>query len=264
MGSAIDIRDMQPEDEAFVGSCTHVNETKEWTASCERRIPWLRGQYDNGLRVKVALVDGTHAGFLYMMPSEMASWGLIGENLSVIQCLVSCKMFAGRGIGRALVRAAEDEARGQGRKGIAVVAFYHDFWFMPAPFFEHCGYAVVRRKDDAAVLWKPFGESVAPPDFLHETYRFVAAPGKVAVDLFWNRACLTSDTEASRVRAVVGELGDTVDLREYCTDDSAIKLRFGLSRAIYIDGKRVDWGYEAPKDGLRDAIRGAMRRSGIA
>ena len=29
MGSAIDIRDMQPEDEAFVGSCTHVNETEE-------------------------------------------------------------------------------------------------------------------------------------------------------------------------------------------------------------------------------------------
>ena len=28
------IRDMQDEDEEFVGSCTHVAETAEWTSCC--------------------------------------------------------------------------------------------------------------------------------------------------------------------------------------------------------------------------------------
>lgn len=44
--------------------------------------------------------------------------------------------FKGHGTGHALVAAAEEEARRQGRKGIVVTAFYHDFWFMPAPFFS--------------------------------------------------------------------------------------------------------------------------------
>ena len=74
----ITVRDMQPDDEEFVGTCGHVGETKERTASCWRRIPWLREQHRYGLRVKVALIDGRHVGFLYVMPVEITPWGPVG------------------------------------------------------------------------------------------------------------------------------------------------------------------------------------------
>ena len=86
----------------------------------------------------------------------------------------------------------------------------------------------------------------------------VPEPGKVAIDLFWSRSCLTTDTEAERVREVAAEFGDAVVLREYCADDPGVRAHYGIYRAIFIDGQEVGWGYEAPKEGLRAAIREAM------
>jgi GNAT superfamily N-acetyltransferase len=143
MDQEIIIQDMQKEDEEFVGSCTHVSETAEWTASCQRRIPWLLDQHGLSLRTKVALVEGVHAGFPYVMPIEIAPWGPVGRDLMAIQCLTVKEEANSRGIGRQLVAAAEEETQNQGRKAVTVVAFYHDFWFMPAPFFEKCGFEVI-------------------------------------------------------------------------------------------------------------------------
>jgi GNAT superfamily N-acetyltransferase len=262
--STLQIRDIQPQDERFVASCTHVSETKEWDASCQRRIPWLREMQGRGLRVKVALLDGQHAGFLYLFPIEIAPGGPVGRDLSAIQCLTVRNRFKGRGVGGALIAAAEQEARAQGKKGIVVTAFYHDFWFMPASFFEARGFVVARRRDDAALLWKVYDAPTSAsggaqaPEFLERRYRFEPVEGKVVIDLFWSRSCLTTDTEAERVREVTAEYGDAVLLREYRTDDPVVRDRYGIYRAIMIDGQEVSGGYEAPKEGLREAIRRAM------
>lgn len=258
MAKEITIRDMQVEDEEFVGSCTHVQETEEWTASCRRRLPWLRAQHQHGLRAKVALLHGRHAGFLYVMPIEVSPWGPVGEDLMAIQCLVVKSETRSKGIGHRLVSSGEEEARRQGRKAVTVVAYYHDFWFMPASFFEHCGFQVIQRQGSAAILWKVFDPSAEPPTFPVQSYEFAPAAGKVALDLFWTRSCLTSDTEAQRVRQVAEEFGDLVLLREFNSDDAQIRSRHGISRAIFVNGREVFWGYEAPKDGLRQAIREAQ------
>ncbi len=262
--AAVTIRDMRPDDEQFVGSCTHVDETEEWTASCARRLPWLRAQHQHGLRVKVALLGGEPVGFLYLMPIETASWGLEGSDSMLIQCLVVENEASRRGIGRALVSAAIEEARRQGRKGVAVLAYYHDFWFMPAPFFEKCGFTIVERQRTSAILWKVLDPSASPPAFLSRTYTFTPVRGRVVIDLFWTRCCLTTDTEAERVREVAAELGDSVLLREHCTDDPSIRTRYGIARAVFINGTEVGWGYEAPKEGLREEIKKAMTRDGSA
>jgi GNAT superfamily N-acetyltransferase len=258
MTSTPQIVDMRPQDEQFIASCTHVSENEEWDASCRRRIPWLREMVAQGMRVKVALLDGQHAGFLYLLPIEIAPAGPIGANLSVIQCLTVKDRLKGHGTGHALVAAAGEDARRQGRKGIVVTAFYHDFWFMPAPFFEDCGFSVARREGKAALLWKTFDETALAPQFMERHYRFRPVEGRVAIDLFWSRSCLTTDTEAQRVREVAAEFGDPVVLREYCADDPDIRVQYGIYRAIFINGHEVGWRYEAPKGDLREAIRGAM------
>ncbi len=262
MAPEITIADMRAEDEEFVGSCTHVDETPEWTACCQRRVPWLRDQQKHGLRTKVALLDGAHAGFLHVMPIEIAPWGPVGRGLTAIQCLTIVDDAKFMGVGRRLVAAAEEETHRQGRKAIAVVAFYHDFWFMPARFFEKCGFEVVVRRGDSAILWKVFDSSAEVPTFLDPRYEFEPASGKVVVDLFWSRSCLTSDTEAERVREVAGEFDDSLLLREYCSDDPDVRARYGVFRAIFINGEEVGWGYEAPKDGLRQRICQAQAESG--
>lgn len=250
------VRDMEAKDEYYVGTCGHVNESDEIDACAQRRIAWFRSKHEAGLRVKVAILDGVRVGALFVMPIEVCPWGPIGQDLLVIPCLFVSQN--GKGVGSALIAEAEQEARRQGRKGVVITAFYHDFWFMPASFFERCGFSVAKRKGDAAILWKVFDASVETPKLLESNYQFEPVPGKVVVDLFWNTFCETSDIEAQRVREVVEEFGDPVVLREYNADDRPTLLCHQIPRGIFVNGEEIEWGYEAPKEGIRGAISQAL------
>lgn len=253
-----EIRDMTALDERFVASCTHVGETEEWDRAAERRLAWLHRMYEQGLRVKVALLDGQPVGFLYLLPIEVSSWGPAGRDLAVIQCLCVKNEAQGHGLGRSLLAAAEVEARDQGAKGLVVTAYYHDFWFMPATFFENCGYQIAWREGEHALLWKVFDPAAEPPRPLQRRYTCSPVSGKVVVDLFWSSSCLTTETEAQRVREVAAEFSEAVVLHEYCTDDPIVRDHYGLMRGIFINGSEIGWGYEAPREGIRSAIRNAL------
>jgi len=249
---------MEPVDEYFVSACSHVNESDEVNARARQRNKWFKDHYPMGLRVKVGLLDGNPAGFLYLIPIEICPWGPLGKDLMVLPCLFVVKKAQHKGIGQALLAEAEKETKYQKRKALTVFGFYNDFWFMPAPFFEKCGFSVVQQKNDAAILWKVFDESAQHPTFLERNYKFKSVPNKVVVDLFWNGFCLTSNGEAQRVREVVAEFGDSVVLNEYCADDRNILLRYQTSRDIFVNGSEIWWGHAAPKEGIREAISKAL------
>jgi hypothetical protein len=61
----------------------------------------------------------------------------------------------------------------------------------------------------------------------------------------------------------VREYGDPVILNEYSADRREVLLRYEIPRAIFVNGREIGWGYEAPKDGLREAISGALKRLGL-
>ena len=240
--ATVQIRDMTSADEYFVGSCTHENESAELDACAARRLEWLRGMDQFGLRVKVATSDEERAGFLYVMPIEICPWGPIGRDLLVIPCLFVKTTHTRQGIGRALVKAAEAEVPRQRRKGIVTVAFYHDFWFMPAGFFENLGFSVADRKGDVGMLWKISDLTVETPRFLERNYDFKPQPGRVVVDMFYNSFCLTSNAEAQRVREISSEFGDAVVLNEYCADNPESFSAYQIPRGIFVNGHEVGWG----------------------
>ena len=263
--SSIEIYDMMDKtDEYFVGTCTHINGISEHMLKEEidtfakRRIAWLRNMHEKGSRVKIASIDDERVGFLHIMPIEICPWGPIGQDLMVIPCLTVMGKANGRGIGRALINSAEEEAKHQGRKGIIIIGYYHNHWFIPAPFFEKYGFSMIERKGTIAILGKFFEESVEFPQLLKPNFRFKPIPGKVVVDLFWNTFCQTSDIEAQRVREVAIEFGELVVVHEYCADERSILSRYQIPRGIFINGKEIWWGYEAPKEGIREAISKAF------
>jgi predicted N-acetyltransferase YhbS len=263
MKPSIETRDMYRSDEYFVATCTHTSESEEMDAAASRRLTWLRSMHEKGLRVKVATLGGQLTGFLYLIPIEFSPWGPLGLDLLVIPCLYVINK--GYGVGKALIVAAEEEARCQGRKGLATIGYRHDFWFMPASFFDANGFRECAQhawgcsemNDRAVLLWMPFAEDADAPSPLKPSYKFEPVPGKVVIDLFWNTFCQTSAIEAQRVREVAAEFGDSVRLNQYCADDRAVLTRHQIPRAIFIDGREIGWGYEAPRDGLREAIQRA-------
>jgi len=264
--SLIKIRDMDADSEYFVGTCSHVHESEEMDACGKRRIAWLRKMYDKGLRVKVAYLDNQPSGFLYVMPIEICPWGPVGKYLLAIPCLWVPNKVKGKGIGLSLIIEAEKETHRQEKKGIVTLGYNHDFWFMPASFFRRMGFTEAKSRKtrpgelfgEDAILWKVFDSSAEAPEFLKPNYQFTPVQGKMVVDLFWNTFCQTSNIEAQRVREVVAEFGEEVLLNEYPAEDTAILHRYQIDRGIFINGKEIGWGYEAPKDGIRQAISHAL------
>jgi len=256
--ASVEIRDMQPSDEYYVSCCTHVNESDDIDEAAAVRLAFLRGMHDAGLRAKVALLEGRHVGFLYVMPIEVCPWGPLGSDLAAVPCLFVVTDEQGAGIGRALLEAGEGEARRQGMKGVTLQALHSDFWFMPASFFEKHGYEEIDRRGRFGLLWKPFDPKAVPPRFLTPSYTYEPVPGKAVVDLFWNAFCETSAVETLRVREVAAEFGDAVVLNEYPAEDREVLLRHQIPRAIYVNGEEIGWGHEAPREGIREAITKAL------
>jgi GNAT superfamily N-acetyltransferase len=265
----IEVKDMDETSEYYASTCSHINESKEIDADAKERLVWLKKMNDKGLRVKVVYVDDRIAGFLNMMPIEHSSMGPLGKDLMVVWCLYVPKEFKGEGAGRALIEAAEEEARRQGKKGLVTYGYRWDFWFMPASFLEAVGFQQVDARkmdyvgevdsyDEMVILWKPLDDTAEEPTFPESKYEFKPVPGKVVIDLFWDISCQTTNTEGRRVKEVAEEFGDKVILNEYPTHDHDVFMKHQKHRGIFINGKEIGWGYEAPKEGVREAIQKAL------
>lgn len=254
--------DLTDEHIRFVTVCTHIDDSDEETDGVAWvRESWLRDTLLKGLRVKVVIDDKRPVGFAHCLPIELGTWSMSGKDLMTIPCLTLkydrvYKQEQGSGYGRALIEAVETEAR-KGKKGVAVPAYDHDFWFMPASFFERFGYKEVARQGNTVVMLKAF-EPVDPPVMHKLSYRPKSVPGKVVFDAFWNPICLTSVVEIQRVREVCAEYGEKVILNEFNCGNKDILEKYQTSRALFINGESKCWGYSAPRDELRKEIEQAL------
>lgn len=255
------VRGMTTKDEYFVTTCSHVNESAEIDACAEIRRRQFEIMKSEGALFKVAILNNEHIGFAYGIPIERSSWGPLGHHLMVIPCLYVVKKGTSHGAGKALIASIETDAKVGGNHGVTITA-YRDLpgaeWFMPASFFELLGYTSIESRGREILLWKPFIPDAVPPHFLQPHYVFEPIDGTVVVDLFWNVFCQTSVIEAQRVREVCQEFGNRVLLREFRAEDREVLLQYQISRAIYVNGEEIGWGYEAPKEGVRDAIERAL------
>ena len=243
----------------FVSLCTHIDTTSsDLLRAAQKRKDWLLDRGEKGLKIKVALENGKPVGFIHCLPIELDTWGMSGKNLMTVPCLtLSYKLVyeqkTGTGFGRALMQSAEEEAKKAGKKGIAILCYDNDFWFMPASFFKKFGYEEIQRNKEIVIVWKNF-EGTEPPK-LHKS-KFVPQrlTDKVAVDVIWNPMCMTSIVEVANVREVCKEYGDMVVLREFNAGDIDFLKKYQISRGLFFNGMSKCWGYEAPKEEVRKVI----------
>lgn len=254
--------DLTDEHMRFVTVCTHDDDMdNDREKAAPERETWLKDNLAKGLRVKVVVDNGKPVGFVHCLPIELGAWGMSGIDIMTIPCLTLKYSYVyrqemGSGYGSALIEAVESEAR-KTRKGVAVLAYDNDFWFMPASFFKRLGYRQISKQGDAVIMLKVF-EPVKPPVMHRLNYQPNLVPGKVVVDAFWNPICMTSLVEIMRIREVCAEYGDRLVLNEYNCGNKGILERYQTARALFINGEPKGWGYQAPRDGLRQEIDSAM------
>ena len=229
------------------------------------RLRWIERFEERGLRAKLALDDvGTVGGMIQYLPIEHSF--MDGEGLYVIHCIHVHGYKQGRGnfqkqgMGKALLAAAEEDARELGARGMAAWGVWLPFW-MKASWFRKHGYRKADRQGMSSLLWKPFAEDARPPAWFPANLKKPdLVPGKVTVTAFVNGWCLAANLSCERARRAAAEFGDHVVFREIDTSERAAVSEWGISDAVFVDHKEVTRGPPLSYDKVRKIVQKRVRR----
>lgn len=242
---------------------------EDWSSDAreagDRKSRWVERFSERGLRARIALDDaGTPGGMIQYLPIEEST--VEGTDLYFITCIwvhghkEGRGNFQGHGMGRALLAAAEEDALALGAKGMAAWGLWLPFW-MRASWFRKHGYRSVDRNGIASLVFKPFAPDAKPPRFFRRTARPIGrTPGRVDVTCLVNGWCTGCNLTAERARRVAGEFGEAVAFHEIDTSEHATVAEWGLSDALFVDGKQVMTGPPISTDRLRKIVRKRVAR----
>jgi GNAT superfamily N-acetyltransferase len=224
-----------------------------------KRLQWLDRSQKTGLRAKFALDDaGVEGGMIQYGPIEHSH--VDGSGLYFVYCIhvhghkQGRGDFRGHGMGKALLRAAEDDARALGAHGMAAWGVALPFW-MKASWFRKQGYRKVDRQGIAVLLWKPFTKKAEPPGwFPRVDERPHPIPGKVSVTAFSSGWCLAGNLLYERAKRASAEMEDRVVFREIDTSTREAVERWGLCDAVLVDGKNLQKGPPPSYEKIQRAI----------
>ncbi len=187
----------------------------------DHKKTWYNKMKDKGLRVKLALDDkGEVGGMIQYLPVEHSF--VEGKDSYFINCIwvhghkQGRGNFQKRGLGKALLQAAEDDAKAMDAKGMAAWGLLLPFW-MKASWFKKQGYRSVERQGIQSLLWKPFADDAVPPKWIRPKKSPETVPGKVAVTAFLNGWCPAQNLVFERAKRAAAEFGDKVVFRKIGT-----------------------------------------------
>jgi GNAT superfamily N-acetyltransferase len=231
-----------------------------------KRRAWVdRCQKHRGLRAKLAVDDkGVEGGMIQYGPIEHSH--VDGAGLYFIYCIhihgyrQGRGNFQKRGMGKALLAAAEEDARALGAKGMVAWGLWLPFW-MKASWFKKHGYRKADRQGLAALMWKPFTDAAQPPRWFPKTGELPEPePGKVNVTAFTSGWCLAQNLVYERAKRAAAELGDSVAFREIDTSTREAVAQSGVADAVLVDGKNLQKGPPPSYDKIRAVIAKRVRR----
>ena len=207
---------------------------------------WFHAYKEKGLRVKLALNDkDAAAGMIQYLPIEESF--VDGEDLYFILCIwvhgykEGVGKCQGRGIGAALLDAAERDAKELGAKGIAAWGLWLPFWMKTSWFKKH-GYKKADRDSMRLLVWKSFSDDTGPPHWIHQKKTPPKNPGKITLTAFMNGWCPAQNIVFERAKRASAEFGDWVLFERIDTSDRETFLEWGISDGIFIDGKQLSFG----------------------
>jgi len=249
--------------------CCLGEDWKDIEDAGDRKRLWFKKTKSRGLRVKLAQDDsGILTGFIQYLPIEHSF--IDGHGLYAIVCMMvhgpesSLGNMRRKGFGKALLTAAEEDARSLGTKGIAAWGLDADY-YMPASWFKKQGYVETDRRGISVLLWKPFVDHAVPPRFFKLEVKLPKpAPGKVNVVEFVNGWCPSANVTLERAKRASAEFGDKVAYREIDTLERSAFMEWGRYEGLYIDGEDIWFGPPKPYEEIKGLLEERVSRLGTA
>jgi len=254
--------DLTPEYEKLYFCCL-----EDWSDDIkeagDHKACWYNKMKDKGLKVKLAQDDsGVIGGMIQYLPIELSSFE--GKDLYVVLCIWihGHKQGIGnlqkKGMGKVLLKAAEEDVKNIGAKGLVTWGVFLPF-FMRASWFKKHGYKVVDKDGMMRLLWKPFSQDAVPPAFIKQKKKPELKPGKVNVSLFLNGWCPAQNMTYERTKRAIMDFKDKIEVNEYLTIDKNIQREWGISDAIFINEKQISTGPPPSYKKIRGLIEKKVR-----
>jgi N-acetylglutamate synthase-like GNAT family acetyltransferase len=209
----------------------------------ELKQQWYKQMKDKGLRVKLAIDDdGKIAGMIQYLPVEHSH--IIGKDMYFIYCIWvhGHKMGIGnrqkRGMGKALLSAAETDAQDNGAKGIIAWGLRIPVW-MKAAWFRKQGFIVADKQSMMALVYKPFTGDARKPAFPKQKKKPEIGSERVILTDFVCGWCPFTNVTHANASRLADEYPDKVQLITYDATDQAVLEEWGIGEGLFINGKEV-------------------------
>ncbi len=259
----MEVVDLAPEHKPLYFVCLE-DWSEEMVEAGDHKRLWYEKMAGQGLRVKLALDDeGTPGGMIQYLPVEHSL--AEGSDLYFVDCIWVHGHKKGRGnfqkqgMGKALLQAAEEDVKARGAKGLAAWGLLLPFW-MKASWFRKQGYRSVDRQGIQSLLWKPFTSEAVSPRWIRQVRKPQPIPGKVAVAAFLNGWCPAQNIVYERARRAASEFGDQAVFQGIDTFSRQTFLEWGITDALFIDGKQVRTGPPPSYEKIRHLIEKGAKK----
>jgi len=257
------IIDLDPEHESLYFCCLE-DWSDEMKEAGDHKACWYQRLKDNGLRVKLALDDhDSVGGMIQYAPCEFAP--IKGKDVYFIFCIwvhghkEGRGSFQKKGMGQALLQAAEDDVRSLGSGGLAAWGLAFPIW-MKASWFKKQDYKKIDRNRGRVLLWKKFKEDAQPPQWIIQKRKPEKIPGKVTVTALMNGWCSVQNAVFERARRACEEFGGEVEFVPINTGERENLLDWGISDALFINRRNIAQGPPLTFQKIRNKISREVKK----
>jgi len=260
------IIDLNKDYESLYFSCLEdwSDEIKE---AKDHKEQWYRKMKDKGLGVKLAVNEEEKpVGMIQYVPIEYSS--AAGQDLYFILCIwvhgyknKGVGNYQKQGIGKALLKAAEDDVKDRGAKGLVAWGIALPV-FMKASWFKKQGYVSVDKEGflGMVLLWKPFSDDTVAPKWIKEKKKPEVDNDKVTVTGVINGWCPAFNMVFERAKRASSEFGNHVDFNEINTFDREVFNEWGISDALFINKKKINTGPPPSYKKIRKKISKELKK----
>ncbi len=131
----------------------------------QRKLQWLKDRFAEGMRYKILYSETAGAvGGIEYIPAEFAWRPVLAEGYMFVHCVyIMLKDFKEKGYGSMLLEACLEDARQQGKKGVAVVSRKGTWMAKRELFIKHGFQTADKAPPDFELLVKTFSDDAGSP-----------------------------------------------------------------------------------------------------
>lgn len=220
--------------------------SKKNSPGYQRKLVWLQERFTEGLKIK--LLPMPERGFIEYIPGEFAWRTVNADGYMFIHCLWVVGKSKGKGFGRYLLQACENDARKLGMAGVAVVASRANWSTSEKIFLENGFQTVEKAKPAFSLMVKKFRD--APnPSFIPKIENRVSQY-QDGFTVFLSGQCPYLDDAVASVEAIAkagNEKCTLITLQTAAEVRALSPTAYGVFDIIY-HGREISYHYLYQKD----------------